>query len=334
MSLPAAHKLRYKPFQVGPLQQHKTGLIDIFRDLSMYNAKNFPYTTKDGHLLGAYVDVTMKATKDCSGSIVALQNSWKLRNAVRKFHFRRLEMFENAGIEGEELGRYGHEIRPYFDRAHALQQNLWNEGEFGPYRVTTDGVTVDSGTDIATVEIEFMKGGDWDRSQVVSSTPTADGGDPETDVWNLHLAGGHITSATAGTYDSVGMILAYNEDRMEVVTPGAEETVVGNNPLALLASQSVTGGLAADIAEDQELERPPYDISDGGDSISLSEIEFFRAVPYSAGDDNSAIIHLKNLWLPAGYLGFSFDQFPSDLVGDGLEIVVDVKSVWECRELA
>ncbi len=334
MSLPAAHKLRYKPFMIGPLQQHKTGLINIFRDLSSYNAKNFPYTTDDGHLLGAYVDVTFKATAEITGSIVALQNSWKLRNSVRKFHFKRLEMFENAGVTDEELGRYGRTIRPYFDRAHALDPNLWNVGEFGPWRVTADGVTVNPTTDVATVEIDFMKGGDWDYSQVVSSTPTADGGDPETDVWNLHLAGPHITSTTAGTYDSVGMILAYNEDRMEVVTPGPEETIVGNNPLALLASQSVTGGLAADIAEDQELEKPPYDISDAGDSMHLSEIDFFRVVPYTSGDENTALVTIKNLWLPAGYLGFSFDQLPSQLVGDGLEIIVDVKAVWECRELA
>ena len=65
------------------------------------------------------------------------------------------------------------------------------------------------------------------------------------------------------------MIHSYNLDRMEVVTPTAESTVSGPaNPLAaLIASGNQAAGEILDIANDQELEAPPYDITDAGDSI-------------------------------------------------------------------
>ncbi len=339
MSLPAVHKMRYKPwFGAGPaVNEFKTGLIDVFRDLSSYNAKNHQYTTDDGHLLGAYVDLTIKSTTPVEGAIIALPNSWKVRNAVRKFHFERLEMFEKAGIRGDELGRYGKTMRPFFDYQHALSvvsddpKDYWNYDQFNPYRVEKEMDITGTGN-TGEWNIEPMVGGDWDRSKLTASTPGKDGDNPQVDEWFIHLAGSHITGQGKGIYDSVGMVLAYNEDRMEVITPGTEETVVGNNPLALLRSQSITGGAAVDIAEDQELEDPPYDINDGGDSIHLNEIELFKIVPYTSDESNSNQITLRNLWLPAGYCGFAFSKAPAGLQDD-LEIIVDVKAVWECREL-
>lgn len=336
MTLPECHKLRYRPWLIGPVQNnYKTGLIDIFRDLSSYNAQNHPYTTRDGHLLGAFVDLTIKSSQGVSGSIIALQNSWKLRNAIRKFHFERLAMFEKAGITDDELGKYGHEMRPYFDWNHAQLisgEDYWNTSEFYPMRVMKQITIIGDPNDKnGEMNIESMVGGDWTRSTVASNVPALDGDPAATDMWNLHIAGEHIGGSGKGVYDSVGMILAYNEDRMEVVTPDTEETVVGNNPLALLRSQSVSGGAAVDIAEEQELEDPPYDITDYGDSMHLSEIDFFKAIPYTAGDDNTAEITIRNLWLPAGYLGLSFEDFPAT---DDLQLIVDVKSVWECRDLA
>ena len=342
MTLPAVHKMRYKPWlQSGPqVNNYHTGLVDIFRDLSAYNAQHHKYTTDDGHLLGAFVDITIKSTVDCSGAVVALNNSWKLRNAVRKFHFERLEMFEKAGIEDEELGRYGKTLRPFFDYEHALSavtddpnNDYWNYEQFRPYRVKKELTTIGLPSNLdKRWEVEQMVGGDWDRSKLASSTPGLDGDSPRIDEWFVHLAGSHISGLGAGAYDSAGMIQSYNEDRMEVITPDSEETVVGNNPLALLRSQSISGGAAVDIAEDQELEAPPYDIIDYGDSIHLAEVDFFKLVPYSGGEDNIAEFTLRNVWLPAGYLGFSFNQSPQELQ-PALDITVDVKAVWECRRV-
>lgn len=341
MSLPAVHKLTYAPYDYGEgpvVNQFQTGLIDIFRDLSSYNSKHFPYTTNDGHLLGAYVDVTIKSSVPLSGEIVGVQNSWKLRNSFRKFHFKRMEMFENAGVEGEELGTYGKTIRPFFDLMDFMgfiqgggTLDFWNRAQYYPKRVTS---AMSGGSPVGTeFELETMLGGDWDRSVVASATPGADGDIGYTDEWFLHICDGHATGTGKGAYDSVGMIQAYNEDRMEVVTPDSSESITGQNPLALLTAQTIAGGAVSAIAEDQEEEAPPYDITDFGDSIHKSVIDVFRAAPNTAGDDNVSTYTIRNVWCPAGYLGFLWDQAPSDLQ-NAMEIVVDVKSVWECRELA
>ena len=51
-------------------------------------------------------------------------------------------------------------------------------------------------------------------------------------------------------------------------------------------------------------------------------------------NDSFAIQKLSNLFVPAGYLAFLFDQAPEDLRAAGMEMIIDVKGVWECRELA
>ena len=65
------------------------------------------------------------------------------------------------------------------------------------------------------------------------------------------------------------MIHAYNVDRMEVITPNFGETLDGpSNPLAaLISSGNQATGEVLELAIEQELETPPYDIVDAGDSI-------------------------------------------------------------------
>ena len=334
MSLPEVHKMQYRPwnFGEGPVENnYQTGLIDVFRDLSAYNSQHFPYTTSDGHALGAYVDVEIRSNIPLSGRFVSVQNSWKFRNSVRKFHFKREEMFELAGIEDDEIGTYARTIKPYFDKMDATLlfdgNDYWNRAQFMPYQVA-EGLTSDE------ITYDNLKMGDWERTVVASSIPAQDGDVPETDVWFLHICDEHLENQTPNNnWDSVGMIMAYNQDKMQPQTPVALETVTGQNPLGLLAAQTLTGGVVTELAEYQELESPPYDISDNGDSISKSVIGEFRCVPYTSLGTNISVYHFKNLWLPAGYLGFAFDQSPISLLGE-LEIVVDVKAVWECRELA
>jgi hypothetical protein len=64
------------------------------------------------------------------------------------------------------------------------------------------------------------------------------------------------------------MIHSYNLDRMEVVTPTTEILAGPTNPLAaLIATGNQAAGEVIEIAKEQELETPPYDIVDNGDSI-------------------------------------------------------------------
>jgi len=99
------------------------------------------------------------------------------------------------------------------------------------------------------------------------------------------------------------MIHSYNLDRMEVVTPDATEIIAGpSNPLAaLISSGNQATGEVIDIAKDQELETPPYDIADDGDSIQCAQAEF--GVMRSTGGTFSF-----NAFLPAGLARLNLDS--------------------------
>lgn len=92
------------------------------------------------------------------------------------------------------------------------------------------------------------------------------------DSFNLHICEENQvvdeSERQSGYYTSVGMIHSYNLDRMEVVTPTTEILAGPTNPLAaLIATGNQAAGEVIDIAKEQELETPPYDILDNGTSI-------------------------------------------------------------------
>ena len=66
------------------------------------------------------------------------------------------------------------------------------------------------------------------------------------------------TAHYSGLYTKVGMIHSYNLDRMEVVTPGADEILDGpSNPLAAIRSEgNRAAGEVLELVKDQELEEP------------------------------------------------------------------------------
>jgi len=234
--------------------------LNLGRDISRINSKNEEITTRDGHVYGYMVECTAIA-----GDVVTAYcapNSWKMRNSFRKFHAYRDLMFDNAGVEGDEKGRYGKTIRPYLDQGHFAGNKLVP-------------ATVDSaGTDVN------LDGGEWTYTQLATTPIYTDGPRPSTsieswaDSFPLHICEENIEGSpgdesTSGTYDSVGMIHSYNLDRMEIVTPVEAEALASpSNPLAALRSTgNQATGEVLDIAIDQELEAPPYDIADNGDSI-------------------------------------------------------------------
>jgi len=243
-----------------------TDYVNIARDLSRVNSKNEEITTRDGHVYGYLVDV--KITGSNVGAYCA-PNSWKMRNSFRKFHAYRDLMFENAGIEGNEKGKYGKTMRPYLDAGH---QN------------GTEAVceTLDSTPTL----VKFNKG-EWSYTQLATTPIYADGPrpslttEPWADTFPIHICELNVADipsddVTSGTYKSVGMIHSYNLDRMEVVTPSTDQTLSGpSNPLAQLRlTGNQAGGAVLDIAEDQELELTPYDALDAGDSIQTVSAGF------------------------------------------------------------
>ena len=124
------------------------------------------------------------------------------------------------------------------------------------------------------------------------------------------------------------MIHAYNQDRQEVQVQTAGTTITSyDNPLAALSTQTATSGEITDIAEDLELEAPPYDLDDQGDSVKPVAIANLRVQPFTSGQSNTSTVTLKNVFLPAGFACF-------DMGKAGLEGTFDVsvKAVLECRD--
>ena len=249
------------------LSANTTPYLNIARDLSRINSKNEEVTTRDGHVYGYICEFTAVGLSSGSGvhglTLNTAPNSWRMRNAFRKFHAYRKIMFENAGVTEGELGRYGKTIRPYLDSKHSASTTLV------PETLTSSDTSVD------------FNEGEWTYSKL-AVTPTYQATvpiDPTEEYWSdsfdLHICEANVvtgnTEFESGYYKSVGMIHSYNIDRQEVTTPtdGADEAITGpSNPLAqLISSGNQAVGEVIEITEDQELELPPYDLANDGQTI-------------------------------------------------------------------
>lgn len=294
--------------------------FNLARDLSWLNSKNEEVTSRDGHVMGYICDITLVSDVAASVNVFTAPNTWKMRNAFRKWHAYRDMMFEEAGVTDSEKGRYGKTIRPYLNNAMKS--------------ATLKTPIVVDGVGTPTL-------GEWTYTQIAASpgftdTGTGTQGGSIVDVYDLSICGpNQATADSEGTerYTNVGMIHSYNEDRMEVVTPGANETVEGqNNPLALLRYNSATGGEVMNIAEDQELEAPPYDITDDGDSIYPV---YDGLTQMSPGWNGSASIPnvrtIRGVFVPAGLL-----LITASAAGGAAASAIQIKCLGKvlCKDLA
>jgi len=284
------------------------------------NSRGMEHTDREGNVVGYIVDLTIVMDAATTWILGGAPNTWKMRNSFRKWHFARLEMFRNAGVTKSEMGKYGQTIRPF------LEQNMVDYTSLSA-PVEKETLVPLGCTDAART---------WTYSDVVTSpgwqvSETGSGGLSLVDGFKLTICDENKVEDTAagGTTDkfsTAGMIHSYNIDRMEVVTPLSHETIVGeNNPLAALRSQTITVGEVTDVAQDQELEAPPYDLSDSGDSTSKIFIDFMNS--------NTATLQVArvyNLFVPAGILSLSHgageNRTPT--------ILVDVKGSVLCKDVA
>lgn len=272
---------------------------NIAKDLAAINAKNEEITTRDGHLYGYIVDVTALAGSSGFLQFITIPNTWKVRNAFRKFHFARDAMFDQAGVEESERGKYAHTLRPYFSMEHR------EDGEqlVQIYDIPKTG---DAAQRAAT-------GGDWTYTQLASQ-PTLDETQLAKDLdlalvdkWDIHVLGPSSQTDTAGgvhTWESVGMVTSYNLDRMSQI-PDADDTAFpastigpNNNPLAALRTQNLGTGEVLDLAKDQEEEKPPYDILNGGDSVDA----VIQRITYMSASGTASTRKLGTIFVPAGLL--------------------------------
>ena len=295
------------------------------RDLSRINSKNYEITTRDGHVKGLLVNLKISNLNSLDPlqvadlnkmSVYGAPNSWKMRNSFRKFHAYRNLMFEHSGITDDEKGRYGKTMRPYLDASHV------NATDLVPFTLKSDNTA-----------IEYDKG-DWTYSELATvplydaeTVKMEDSTLSVADAWPIHICetfvADQVEGETSGTYKSVGMIHAYNLDRQDVVTPAADNVVEGpQNPLAaLIASGNQATGAILTIAEDQELEKPPYDTNDDGDSCATA------LQAYKLSRTTGGVVSM-DMFLPAGILRFLTSQ-----VAD-IAIEVTVLGSVLCKDMA
>lgn len=244
--------------------------INLTKDLSAMRFKNHQHTDDKGYVKGYICDLTIVAEAYQTAAVALVPNSWKMRNSFRKWHAYRAKMFRDAGVSRSEQGKYAHTMRPYFDTLHKARAEL-----------------------VPLLQDGAIAGGEWTYTEIAASpgfdgvAASGTGGIPMVDTYDLTILGENVVTGTASAgettvFSSCGLIHSYNLDRMSEVTPAATEVLQGpNNPLALLRQGGgTTAGAVVDIAEDQELEAPPYDIGHVGDSVEYEFGPIFRCVPH------------------------------------------------------
>ena len=335
----------------GPIAGYNNA-INVFDGLSRLNHKHQEWTTRDGHLLGALCDITVRVPSGGSFStnFYGLGNTWIVRNAFRKFHFLRNAMFEKAGVEKSEIGKYGHTLRP-----NLLPLSRWEGTLNAQFFQTFPGADLSAEWDNDGLVQEFTilaqqtsAGGSDIRNQMtetleytklVSSMQAIDVSGAAADEllydeWDLHIILGHdVQDVNAGSqqWSSVGMLSAYLQDRQaEIPDTTADAGQVAFNPLAALASQTATSGEIVDIAHEQALETPPYDITSDvrGSGVQLAHKGFMDV--FQLASEATASLKsertLTNVFLPSGWLTWNSTS-------NDFEMDIDVKGIFECRDV-
>jgi hypothetical protein len=300
--------------------------FNLTRDLSWMNSKNHEHSDRDGHVLGYICNIKIHSDETNALGLSTAPNSWKMRNAFRKWHAYRDMMFTEAGVTESEKGRYGKTIRPYLDAAMKASGKIRDPAGWNLSAQTQEWTY----TEIAAAPGFDKLGTGTDGKEIV-------------DVYDLNITGINQVAHTAtnGTqyFSAVGMIHSYNQDRQEVVTPTIDsQTVEGqNNPLALLKQGgSVSGGEVMDIVQDQELEAPPYDITDNGWSTQLYAADIMQINPGNGGQNTDGspkaripVLKQTQVFVPAGLL-----RIGAELQDTSAAVMIEVLGIVRCKDMA
>jgi len=296
---------------------------NIGRDLATINAKNEEVVDRDGHVAGYICNIRVAADGAARLSFVTAPNTWKMRNAVRKAHFLRQAMFRDAGITESEQGKYGKTIRPHL-HTNQVSDSVYKK----PYFARPAADSPSAGGTVA----EYA-GGEWSYTTLASSpswdnTPLEDhDGLPLADTYTLAICGSNREQDDQGgikSWNTIGLINSYNLDRMEQIPDATADSAISgtNNPFAMLKSQSVVSGEVAEIAEDQQLEAPPYDIDDDGDSVEL----LYNSMLITNSTES---VRTMQLFVPAGLFGI----ISTAALTSGT-VTVDVVGKVLCKDMA
>ena len=181
--------------------------FNLNRDLSFMNSKNHEHTDRDGHVKGYLVNLKIHGAASNSIGLWTAPNTWKMRNAFRKWHAYRDLMFSEAGVTESEKGRYGKTIRPFLSTESSSDYK--------------DPL----GWDLSAGQTQ-----EWTQTTIAAAPGFSEAGSEPyaakpVDTYTLSICGQNVVDVTSthGTqyYTRVGMIHSYNQDRQEVVTPTA-----------------------------------------------------------------------------------------------------------------
>lgn len=227
-----------------------TEVINICKDLSALTAKGHASSKRDGTMLTYVCDIELLAVGANSIACFTAPETWKLKNAFKKWHELRHFMFKESGLSRREIGRYAQEIRPSFGPALAVFKD--------PVR----GLSWNVANEEWDMSDTAMTGGDWTLTSIAIETDES--GPVDVDTFGLHLTGPHTGAEQAWT--SCGMIMGYNADRSQASRDPVNPVSYRDNPLAFLKGRSDSVKEVLDIMTAEVADGPPYDISTSGDS--------------------------------------------------------------------
>ena len=297
--------------------------LNIFRDLSWSN------------VMGVLCDIHFQSNKTGKICITGAANSWKLRNAFRKFHAYREHMFSEAGVTKSERGPYGRTLRPYLDQGMARGESFFaltlDPVWVGTFAGITSQLPMDDTSFYSMNNLGNVPSGpnrgEWLYTRFATVAPVLAGGTSASDAdeWNIHILEDSLSTGS-NTWSSVGMISSYNQDRMEVAVPDAASTIAPLNPLASLRNSGNTAvGEILDIAEDLELEEPPYDRADAGDSVKRQTLAFGQIL----ASTTTGMTTMRNVFIPAGLCSIAFSGGKATA-----DILIDVNAIVRCKDVA
>ena len=242
---PANRFLRYQ--LNGPVDPastpEKSRFIDIAKDLSAVNRRLY----RQGKVYQiANITITSRNTVDGLVSFSTAPDTWVTRAAWRRGfqmhqHMQNL-VLDNPGQKSRK-GRYN-DFKVYLSNDHRL-------ADIERAR--------DNGNNLAG-------SGEW----VYSKFQTPDGAAARSsDEFVSHLLGGHVGSA--GSRDSVGLVLSYGEARatVNVDSPNVDSDGSDDPLLNLFDSGSQVDEIAANLESDGD--QAPYKITQGGSLATLGD---------------------------------------------------------------
>jgi len=225
-----------------------TTYLNLPRDLSLANRKNFTMTSKKGVPLVYHCKATVLLPPQDDADVLlhslisTAQKNWVTRNASVKFHYAREKMFKNAGIKRSERGRYDSTTRLVYDSS----SQTWLVPSF-----TTASATYTTG------------GSEWDNTKISIR---------EEDSLVPALFGPVINEGSSYTATTFNIQNAYLNSRrkVEIDDMTSDES---SAELSIIRSMFNIGDFRheelSEIADDNQ-DQPPYD-SDAYDGTYSSE---------------------------------------------------------------